>query len=96
MSLTLLEAMAMGVICVSTKDTGAQDVINHGENGFLYTTGNVTELSDMIEFIYQSSINYRMNVANKSSLTIRDCYSVGKIVNTWKATYKSILTEFKS
>lgn len=40
MSNALIEAMCVGLPCISTKVSGATDLINDGENGFLVDTGD--------------------------------------------------------
>lgn len=48
----LMEAMAMGVPCVSTRcDMGPEELIEHGENGLLTDTGSAEALADAIRLI---------------------------------------------
>ena len=43
-----LEAMSQKCIVIGTKGEGIEDVIKHGENGFLVTPNNPNELADII------------------------------------------------
>lgn len=48
----LAEAMATGLVCVSTDcRTGPKDLIKHGENGFLVPVGDVDKLAAVMEEI---------------------------------------------
>ena len=50
----LVEAMATGLVCLSTDcKTGPKDMIDHGVNGYLATTGNVESFSEGIQKIIQ-------------------------------------------
>ena len=54
----LVQAMACGAACVSTDcPTGPNELINHGQNGFLVPVGNVEELSSkLIEILSNSEL----------------------------------------
>ncbi len=45
----LIEAMCMGLPVISTKVSGATDLIQHGKNGLLVEVGSEKELTDAIE-----------------------------------------------
>lgn len=47
--LSLLQAMAAGKCCITTICCGQKDIIQSGKNGFLFDTGNVNELVNLIE-----------------------------------------------
>ncbi|TAH24857.1 MAG: glycosyltransferase [Cytophagales bacterium] len=47
--LSLLQAMAVGLCCITTNCCGQKDIINHGENGFLFERGNVAQFVELIE-----------------------------------------------
>ena len=49
--LVYLEAMALGVIPIGSKNEGIDGIIVNGENGFLCEAGNVDELTDIIKKI---------------------------------------------
>ena len=46
-----IEAMARGCIVVAGSDSGVQEIIKHGENGFLCEPGNVAQLRTIIAYI---------------------------------------------
>ena len=49
MPLTLLEAMAAGLSCITTNICGMRDVVEHEHNGLLVTPGDSTALAKAIE-----------------------------------------------
>lgn len=51
--LVYLEAMALGLIPIGSRDEGIDGVIRDGENGFLCQAGNVDELTSVINRISQ-------------------------------------------
>ena len=51
MSNALLEAMMMGLPCISTNCTGSKEVIHDGDNGLLVEMGNVQALTDAMAYM---------------------------------------------
>ncbi len=49
--LVYLEAMAMGLIPIGSKNEGIDGIIRNGENGFLCEAGNVSDLANALERI---------------------------------------------
>lgn len=80
---TLIEAMCLGVPCISTKVSGAIDLINNGINGFLVDVNDVSALADrMAEIADNKELRQRISV---SSIKIYDELNVDHIYNQWKA-----------
>lgn len=51
LSNALLEAMMMGIPCISTNCAGSDEYIEHGENGLLVEVGNLSAMADAIEYM---------------------------------------------
>lgn len=47
------EAMAAGLPIIISDHVGAREVVKHGENGFIFPSGNSMKLSEHLEFFYQ-------------------------------------------
>ena len=47
----LLEAMMMGIPCISTNCAGADEIITDYENGYLVAVGSKEELISRIDFV---------------------------------------------
>lgn len=55
--MTLLEAMSYGIPCISSDcESGPQDIIKNGVNGFLYPPGNLDEFTILLNKIIAKSI----------------------------------------
>lgn len=54
MSNALLEAMCLGLPCISTKVSGATDLINHEENGYLIEHENLQQLVSIMSRVADS------------------------------------------
>ena len=72
----LAEAMASGLVCVSTDcKTGPKDMIRSGENGFLAKTGDVSSFAQAIEKILQMDTRQRAAMGNLAKETILEMCS---------------------
>lgn len=76
---TLLEAMAVGVPCISTDcPTGPRDLIDHGENGLLVPVADVDALAEAMRGIYEQ--NYDLyHMSRKAKEKIRQCCAADQI-----------------
>lgn len=78
----LMEAMAMGVPCVSTRcDMGPEELIRDGENGLLVDTGSSAQIADAVMRIIKNP-----ELADKLSRNGRkmiETHSIDKICRTW-------------
>lgn len=64
-----LEAMACGVPIVATDVDGAEDVITHGENGYLVRTGDISAMVDFTYIILQDdTIMRKMSLSGREKL----------------------------
>lgn len=52
--LSLLQAMAAGLCCITTDTCGQKDLIDHRENGLLFEPGNETELATLLREVIQN------------------------------------------
>lgn len=46
--LSLVQAMSIGLCCISTDNCGQKDLIKSGINGFLFETGNIDQMTDLV------------------------------------------------
>jgi len=77
----LIESMCLGVPSISTKVSGAIDLIKNEENGLLINIGSKTELIDALE-----KIIFDRNLSNKISINAPKIYeqlSVNNIFSNW-------------
>ncbi len=52
--LVLLEAMACGIPVIASRNTGGPDIIDHGQNGFLFDSGDIATLSKHIDYFLKN------------------------------------------
>jgi glycosyltransferase involved in cell wall biosynthesis len=64
--LVYLEAMLQGCIVVASKNEGMDGIIIDGENGFLCSSGDKEELSQIIDKINSLSIESKRKISNKA------------------------------
>ncbi|WP_432629597.1 glycosyltransferase [Brotaphodocola sp.] len=76
---TLLEAMAVGLPCISTDcPTGPADIIYHMENGILVPVGDKEELSNRIQLLIEDK-TLREKIGKNAKVTIEEQYLPDKI-----------------
>ncbi len=75
----LLEAMAVGVPCISTDcPTGPSDLIDHGENGLLVPVGDVNAMAEAMQTVYEQKFDIS-SMGIKAKEKIRQCCSADRI-----------------
>ena len=67
--LVYLEAMALGLIPIGSKDEGIDGVICDGQNGFLCKAGNVDDLSEVLERINRMSCEQVAQISQNAKQT---------------------------
>lgn len=67
--LVYLEAMANGCIVVASRNEGMDGIIKDGENGFLCSAGNVSELASVVQRIQNMSILERVKMSKMAIQT---------------------------
>lgn len=77
----LIEAMCLGLPVISTKVSGAVDLIQDKKNGLLCDCGNVQELVDAMIMLLDNE-QYRMQLG-KNATKIQNQLQVDSIVNKW-------------
>lgn len=70
--LVYLEAMALGVIPIGSKDEGIDGVIHHGENGFLCKAGDVENLTFILKTIKDMPLEQLESISQRAKETAND------------------------
>ena len=67
--LVYLEAMALGVIPIGSRNEGIDGIIQDGENGFLCEAGNIEELTGILEKIKNMEPEQLSEMSKKAKAT---------------------------
>lgn len=87
LSNALLEAMMMGLPCISTDCAGSDEYIENGYNGLLVSVGNRDELYNaMLKFI--DDRNLREEIALHGKESVQKCDS-SSVVKQWQSVIES-------
>jgi glycosyltransferase involved in cell wall biosynthesis len=70
-SLALAQALAAGRCCIASNCCGQRDLIQHGQNGLLFTPGNGTELAGLIQRALDDR-NLREELGRNARITARE------------------------
>ena len=82
--------MMSGCCTIRSNSNGAYDQIDHGENGFIFTSENSKELAEYIEKIYMDS-SLRENLAKKGKLKAIANFTTQKMVNNTLKVYTELI-----
>lgn len=85
----LMEAMGLGLTCISTKFSGggAEFLINSGENGLLVPVNDTDALTEALSEVLENP-DYSKTLA-ENAYNIRKTLSVGEIFKKWEEYLKS-------
>lgn len=81
LSNALLEAMAIGIPCVSTNCAGADEYIEDGVNGFLVDVGDENTFAEKMIALYENK-DMQEQFSQKSKQTSVE-FSLGAVMNKW-------------
>lgn len=88
---TLLEAMALGIPCISTdcRPGGAREIITNGEDGVIVPPGNRIALANAISW----SLNHEEDTFKKSKKAIENMkrFQADVIYSKWEAFFKAFV-----
>lgn len=70
--LVYLEAMALGVIPIGSKNEGIDGIIRDGENGFLCEAGNIDDLTKVLNELKKLSSDKLISLSSNAKFTAQD------------------------
>lgn len=91
MSNSLMEAMALGLVCISTDDSngGARALISSFTNGILIPVGDVKSCVDAIDYVISNPSQSK--AMSQKALLIREELSIDVIVKKWLSYINSVI-----
>ena len=91
LSNVLLESMASGVPVVATDFAGVEELITHGETGFVVRRGDVSGMADRIESLLRDA-EQRRRVGEAGRQFVREGFSVEAMSRRLLDVYEAALT----
>lgn len=89
---SLMEAMAAGLLCISTDcDTGPSDLIQDGVNGLLIPTGDAKALVASMRKILQKSEIERKEMGEQAFYTIKNNFNEKVITEKWIQLFEKLI-----
>lgn len=90
---TLLEAMALGLPCISTDCPcgGPKDLIQSGENGFLVPVGDADALAETLALLLGDKA--LQEKVGKEAWKLQESYTPEKVNSQWKEYFEKVLSE---
>jgi glycosyltransferase involved in cell wall biosynthesis len=92
MSNTVLEAMACGLPLVVTSVGGNPEMVSHGENGFLFASGDGRALALHIESLIANP-ELRVELGRKSRLRAVQLFSLDRTMREYRNLYQNLAVE---
>ena len=80
----VFEAMAFGMPIIVSSTVGAKDAVHEGKNGFIFESGNASDLQKKLELLRDSGL--RKKFGEESIKIIREEYDPEKIKELYKKT----------
>ena len=87
--MAILETMGCGIPNMATNVGGIGQVINHQENGFLVTPGDIDQMEQAIISFF-SNLEKRKRFSINAKQTIHQHYSLEAYLSTWICVYDSL------
>jgi len=91
MSNTIVEAMASGKVVIATNVGGTPELIDHEENGILFTPGKPEELESHIQNLYLNP-DKAHSLANKAYHKATKDFSISSMIENYEKLYTTLLT----
>lgn len=88
--IVVIEAMASGVPVIVSNCGGMKDIVKDGTNGFLFDVGDARQLAEIIKVLL-SNEELRIRLAKNGKKTVRERYTIDKVVDTLEKLYEKTL-----
>lgn len=88
-SIAAMEAMASGLPVIAANAVALPELVEHGQNGFLFAPGDIDVIAQNLEAIF-SNVALQKSMAKKSLDIIRG-HDIQKVIKQYGPLYKSVL-----
>lgn len=90
-SMTLLEAMSMGIPSVATAVGGSPEIIDDGKNGYLTKPNESDEFRDAVIRFQKEGEAFRKEMSETCKQRFTRLFSVSTLVDNYSACYRSLI-----
>ncbi len=87
-SMTLLEAMSLGIPTVATRVGGTPEIVADGETGILTESDNLDEFTDALKLLFEHP-DKRERMAHKAKQRFSERFSVSQMVEQYQKLYEA-------
>jgi glycosyltransferase involved in cell wall biosynthesis len=91
MSNALLEAMSSGVMPVVSRVSGADDLVEEGVSGFLFTPGDEMALAKRLERSLAMTAESRRAMGEEARKAVRDRFCIDRVAEHHLSLYRSLI-----
>lgn len=91
--MSLLEAGACGLPCVSTAVAGATEIVLDQQTGFLVPPADEETLRQAMLRLMEMSPASRQAMGQAARQSIAERYSIGSVLNRWESLYTTLLAD---
>lgn len=91
MSNALLEAMSSGVMPVVSRVSGADELVEEGVSGFLFTPGDEMALAGRLEKSLAMTAERRRAMGEEARRAVRDRFSIDRVAEHHLSLYRSLI-----
>lgn len=89
---SIAEAMALKKVVIATNLPGVKEMIEDGKSGLLYSKGNINELTDKIEFLF-NNLNLLVKIGEAASARAKSMFDPNNILKETIDFYKEIILD---
>lgn len=90
---SLMEACAMGRICVTSDIPGCREIVDDGYNGFLVAPKDPQKLADVMMRIIETSAEERAMLARNSNEKARNVFDVDLVIKKYDSIVADLINE---
>lgn len=90
--IVIIEAMASGKPVIASDIPGPKDIITHGKDGFLFDTGNVSELNRYLEILLDDE-RLRKSIGTSARKKVEENYTFEKVADKYIDIFNRLLDE---
>lgn len=90
----IMEAMAMGLLIISTQHSGIPELVQDGVSGFLVPERDVDSLADRIKYLIEHQEIWPQ-MSHAARLVVEEQYNIDKLNNRLVEIYQKVINEDK-